>query len=119
MRLPNENSGSTSLFPQPVELAAVPLDSPISKSPGSPIQPIDSRLEAALASLNCPTGASAQVLSDHLSLFGRWFYSSANRRVGEVHFLDGQNPAIRKPILRAIARVAAASLKTDFGSSQP
>ena len=56
---------------------------------------------------SAPKTVSSQTLSDHLALFTQWFYRPAARSTGEMVFAgaDGQTP--RKPLLRAISRVAA------------
>lgn len=107
MRFPNERSGSSSLFPQPVAPAAVPLD--VAEQRKMAKDALESRLEEALQELdrNPPAFSSAQVLGDHLALFTRWFYRPAARRVGEVVFAGADGATPHKPLLRAIARVAA------------
>jgi excinuclease ABC subunit C len=106
MRLANERSGSSSLFAHPVALEPVPLGAPV----GQPAKDmLESRLEEAIAMLAQPAAkpVSSQTLSDHVALFAQWFYRSTARSTGEMIFVgvDGEVP--RKPLLRAISRVAA------------
>jgi hypothetical protein len=106
MRLANERSGSSSLFAHPFALEPVPLE-------GTPVvagkDVLELRLEGALGTLAqlAPKSLSSQSLSDHVALFAQWFYRPATRSTGEMVFagVDGEMP--RKPLLRAISRVAA------------
>ncbi len=106
MRLANERSGSTSLFPHPVALEPVPLAGPAAQ-PAKDL--LESRLEDALSQLAqpLPKPISSQTLSDHISLFTQWFYRPAARSTGEMIFAKPDGEAPRKPLLRAISRVAA------------
>jgi excinuclease ABC subunit C len=108
MRLANERSGSSSLFAHPVALEPVPLEG-VAALPAKDV--LESRLEEALRALaqSAPRSVSAQTLSDHLALFTRWFYRPAARSVGEMVFAGADGEAPRKPLLRAISRVAARS----------
>ena len=54
-----------------------------------------------------PKPISSQTLSDHISLFTQWFYRPAARSTGEMIFAKPDGEAPRKPLLRAISRVAA------------
>jgi excinuclease ABC subunit C len=105
MRLANERSGSSSLFAQPFALEPVPLEGPVRSAKDL----LESRLEEALSELQ-RSGAksvSSQTLSDHLALFTRWFYRPAARSTGEMVFAGADGEVSRKPLLRAISRVAA------------
>jgi hypothetical protein len=42
-----------------------------------------------------------------VSLFAQWFYRPAARSTGEMIFAGPQGETLRKPLLRAISRVAA------------
>lgn len=109
MRLPNERSGSSSLFPQPVALEAVPLEPEPEPRQRAAKDILEARLDEALLALDSkPSRSSSQaIFSDHLALFARWFYRPAAQRIGEVVFSGGDGELPRKPLLRAIARVAA------------
>ena len=105
MRLANERSGSSSLFAHPVAVEPVPLEGPA--LPGKDV--LEARLEQALADLAGPAlkPVSSQTLSDHVALFTRWFYRPAARSEGEMVFAGTGGEIPRKPLLRAISRVAA------------
>lgn len=116
IRLANESSGSSSLFAQPFAVEPIPL-APERIEVGSPAAPAPARdlpgrrLDEALSQLRSMSPpASSQVLPDHLSIFNRWFYRPASRRVGEVVFASGDGDIPRKALLRAISRVVAASI---------
>lgn len=125
IRLANESSGSSSLFAQPFAVEPIPLaledatagppaaSTPATNLPERRLDEALSRLEAQRRSMTA--AASSQALADHLSIFTRWFYRPASRRVGEVVFAsaDGQIP--HKALLRAISRVVASSI----GASSP
>jgi excinuclease ABC subunit C len=106
MRLANERSGSSSLFAHPVALEPVPLE-------GTPViaakDVLEARLDAALTALglSAPKSVSSQTLSDHVALFTQWFYRPAARSTGEMIFAGVDGEVARKPLLRAISRVAA------------
>lgn len=106
MRLANERSGSSSLFAHPVALEPVPLDA-VAALPARDV--LESRLEEALRSLaqSAPKAVSTQTLSDHLALFTQWYYRPAGRSTGEMLFAGANGEVSRKPLLRAISRVAA------------
>ena len=106
MRLANERSGSSSLFAHPVALEPVPLEA-VAALPAKDV--LESRLEEALGALaqSAPKTVSAQTLSDHLSLFTQWYYRPAGRSTGELVFAGVNGEVPRKPLLRAISRVAA------------
>ena len=102
MRLANERSGSSSLFAHPFALEAVPLEG------GQPAKDLlASRLEEALTALGQSVSVSSQTLSDHLALFTQWFYRPTVRSSGEIVFAGVDGEVARKPLLRAISRVAA------------
>ncbi len=106
MRLANERSGSSSLFAHPVAVEAIPLEGPA----GMPAKDmLEARLEEALSALASPAAkpASTQTLSDHVSLFAQWFYRPTVRSTGEMIFARADGEIARKPLLRAISRVAA------------
>jgi excinuclease ABC subunit C len=106
IRLANERSGSSSLFAHPVALEPVPLEG-VAALPAKDV--LESRLEEALTALaqSALKTVSAQTLSDHLALFTQWYYRPAGRSTGEMVFAGGNGEVPRKPLLRAISRVAA------------
>ncbi len=106
MRLHNEQSGSSSLFSQPVAIAPVPLES--SPAIDAAKDALEERLETALNNLDTmlPARPSTQQIEDHLALFARWCYRPAAKRFGEAIFADAAGAIPHKPLLRAISRVA-------------
>jgi excinuclease ABC subunit C len=54
-----------------------------------------------------PRPVSSQTLADHLALFTRWFYRPTVKSSGEMVFAGQEGEVPRKPLLRAISRVAA------------
>jgi excinuclease ABC subunit C len=102
-----QTSVGSSLFAQPLMLQAVPLEgeAAVSDAPtGSP----EDRAVAVLALLEARVGKANDLalLSDHLSLFKRWYYRPEKQRTGEVFLpnADGGWPVRR--ILRGAARAA-------------
>ncbi len=100
MRLPNEQSGSTSLFAHPASFAPIPLGS---SSPGSQVP--EDRLRASLGALEarrCPP--TKQELSDHQAMLARWYFRPQAKRDGELVFAENGSLPI-KNVLRTCARV--------------
>jgi len=139
MRIQNEQSGSSSLFAQPMVVEAVAEvqrseirdqrsgvgDEGRGKSPGSageltaeaavgpvkaPRGVLEGRLEAALEALAEGQAASVTVRQGHLALLKRWYYRPEARRTGEIFFPDAEGRWPVKAILRGIGRVAAKTL---------
>ena len=103
MRHPNEQSGSSSLFPHPAALAPVPLEeSPLVRLAAR--DELESRLDDALNTLAVRSAKSTQQMADHLCLFTRWYYRPQARRVGEAIFTEAHEVP-KKPLMRAISRV--------------
>jgi hypothetical protein len=122
MRIQNEQSGSSSLFAQPMALEAVPEearsegtreqgnerqgsgtrdeDSETRAATKVPRTMLEARMEAVLAELEEDTGPpSATVRQGHLALLKRWYYRPEVKRQWPI-----------KSMLRAVGRVAAKSL---------
>jgi excinuclease ABC subunit C len=125
MRIQNEQSGSSSLFAQPIAMEAVPeeenlrseeareqANQEMARSPAKLQRGLlESRLETALAELAAPAAPpSATVRQGHLALLKRWYYRPEARRAGEIFFPDADDRWPAKAILRGIGRVAAKSL---------
>jgi excinuclease ABC subunit C len=106
MRLHNEQSGSSSLYSHPIALQPVPLEA--SPATASIADTLEERLDVALEALDAisPTRPSTPQIEDHLALFTRWAFRPAAKRVGEAVFADAKGTIPRKPLLRAISRVA-------------
>jgi excinuclease UvrABC nuclease subunit len=129
MRIQNEQSGSSSLFAQPLAVEPVP-EEPASRDQGTGIREqgietgdlrpvarkqartmLEARMEAALAELSAPADApSATVRQGHLALLKRWYYRPEAKRTGEIFFPDGEKIWPIKALLRGVGRVAARSL---------
>jgi excinuclease ABC subunit C len=112
MRLANERSGSSSLFAHPFAVEAVPLGPPAGVTAKDLLE---ARLEQALSALaqSTPKSVPGQTLSDHLALFTQWFYRPGARSTGEMVFAGVAGEMPRKPLLRAISRVAARAVSAD------
>jgi excinuclease ABC subunit C len=131
MRIQNEQSGSTSLFAQPIAIepiieapmadALVPETAPESEvaAPAKATRGVlESRIETALAELIEPSGApSATVRQGHLALLKRWYYRPEARRTGEVFFPNDEGRWPVKAMLRGVGRVFVSSLKTPAAGS--
>jgi excinuclease ABC subunit C len=120
MRIQNEQSGSSSLFAQPLAIEPVPeagdREQETGNSPeAAPVKVargmLEGRMEAVLASLGKGSGSpSATVRQAHLALLKRWYYRPEVRRVGEVFFPDREGGWPVKALLRGVGRVAAKML---------
>jgi hypothetical protein len=101
-----QTSVGSSLFAQPLMLQAVPLDD----AAVTPTESPEVRAAAVLSSLEDRRGSThvqdLALLSDHLSLFRRWYYRPEKQRTGEVFLpnADGTWPVRR--ILNGAARMA-------------
>jgi excinuclease ABC subunit C len=98
-----QTSVGSSLFAQPLMLQAVPLE-----GEATAVDSPEERAAAVLAALEAKVGNAKDLplLSDHLSLFKRWYYRPEKQREGEVFLphADGGWPVRR--ILRGAARAA-------------
>jgi excinuclease ABC subunit C len=129
MRIQNEQSGSSSLFAQPMAVEAVPeagteelgtRDKGLGTSERESETPVTSkvprtmleeRMEAVLAVLEKDTRApTASVRQGHLALLKRWYYRPEVKREGEVCFPDEHGRWPIRSMVRSVGRVAARSL---------
>jgi hypothetical protein len=131
MRIQNEQSGSTSLFAQPLAIEPVVeagnegtreqgnenaeteglRDSGTKAAAKAHRTMLEARLEEVLAALSANQDApSATVRQGHLALLKRWYYRPEAKRTGEIFFFDTEDHWPIRPILRGIGRVAAKSL---------
>jgi len=138
MRIQNEQSGSSSLYAQPMALEPVPEE----REQGSGIrdqedrgketeEPFDSphgrlrekeaaraartmleeRMETVLAELSAPMPApDAAVRQGHLALLKRWYYRPETKRPGEIFFPGEQGEWPIRVLLRGAGRIAAKTL---------
>ncbi len=123
MRIQNEQSGSSSLFAQPLAVEAIPEEGIREQRSGNSDHAngpqkitrgmLEARMENVLASVAEPAGSpSATVRQGHLALLKRWYYRPEAKRSGEIFFPDGEGIWPIKAILRGVGRVAARSLTT-------
>jgi hypothetical protein len=112
MRIQNEDSGSSSLYAQPVALEPVPEPEAASVAPVKiPRGLLESRLDAALAALSeLAEPPSATMRQGHLALLKRWYYRPGVRRPGEIFFPNQQGQWPIKALLRGVGRIAAKAL---------
>ncbi len=120
MRIQNEQSGSSSLFAQPMALEPVPeeqrsgtgdqgLETPTATK--IPRTMLDARMEAVLSELEQDAGVpSATVRQGHLALLKRWYYRPEVKREGEVCFPDEEGRWPIRSLLRSVGRVAAKAM---------
>jgi excinuclease UvrABC nuclease subunit len=120
MRIQNEQSGSSSLYAQPLALEPIP-ESTSAAEPASSQSPevifratrnvLEARLEASIAELmSSVESPNATERQGHLALLKRWYYRPEVKRPGEIFFPDEQGAWPLKSILRGVGRVAAKSL---------
>ena len=128
MRIQNEQSGSTSLFAQPMALEPVPEENAAENdASGNRVlraerkavrTMLEARMEAVLTELEKgDEPASTTVRQGHLALLKRWYYRPEAKRPGEIFFLtdDGNWPL--KALLRGVGRVAAKTLAEQPGAN--
>ncbi len=126
MRIQNEQSGSSSLFAQPLALEPVPerqgsevrdqgsgaAANATAEASGEPPKlargMLDARMETALAELlESAEAPSSTVRQGHLALLKRWYYRPEMKRPGEIFFPDAEGHWPVKALLRGAGRVAA------------
>jgi excinuclease ABC subunit C len=117
MRIQNEQSGSSSLFAQPMALEPVPehsdqtseiRDQEHAAAIKVPRTMLEARMEAVLKQLSVSTAPpSGTVRQGHLALLKRWYYRPEVKREGEVVFRDAEGHWPLRALLRAAGRVAA------------
>jgi excinuclease ABC subunit C len=123
MRIQNEQSGSSSLFAQPMALEPVAEETENREQgtgsnereevarPRVPRTMLEARLEAVLGELMKPTDPpSAIVRQGHLALLKRWYYRPEVKREGEICFPESDGHWPIKPLLRGAGRIAAKRL---------
>jgi excinuclease ABC subunit C len=138
MRIQNEQSGSSSLFAQPMALEPVPeirdqrdevreqrseirAEGAGTREQGLensgttrvPRTMLETRMEAVLAELEKDvTPPTATVRQAHLALLKRWYYRPEVKREGEICFPDDEGHWPVRSMLRSVGRVAAKVLAT-------
>jgi hypothetical protein len=139
MRIQNEQSGSSSLFAQPMALEAVPEDreqgnegtrEPKDREQGAGSREqesagarkaartlLEARMESILAELMSSVDPpNAVVRQGHLALLKRWYYRPEVKRPGEIFFPDDEGGWPVRAILRGVGRIAARSLTSAAAS---
>ena len=105
-----QTSVGSSLFAQPLMLAAVPLAAmPLAGEAGTEATDApEARAAAVLARLEVKVKPSADTVltADHLSLLKRWYYRPENQRTGEFFFANSDGSWPLRRILRGAARMA-------------
>jgi excinuclease ABC subunit C len=93
----------SSLFAQPLMLAAIPEQNTETPSALTP----EDRARAAIAALESQATAMPEIaeLCDYLSLFRRWYYRPEKQRTGEVLLPNAEEAWSLRRILNAAARV--------------
>lgn len=112
MRIQNEQSGSSSLFAQPVALEAIPEETGFRVEAQKAARGVlEERMQAVLEELSAPADAlNATVRQGHLALLKRWYYRPEVKRPGEIFFPDADGGWPVKAMLRGVGRVAAKRL---------
>jgi excinuclease UvrABC nuclease subunit len=127
MRIQNEQSGSSSLFAQPMALEPVPEEAgtggPGTRDQGPPRKTLrtmlEARMEAVLAELAQESAVpSATVRQGHLALLKRWYYRPEAKRVGEIFFPSAEDRWPVKAILRGVGRVAAKTIARSASAAE-
>jgi excinuclease ABC subunit C len=111
-----QTSVGSSLFAQPLMLQAVPLEETGAEpsaeiaqpSATSPAASPEERANAAVAALEHKAAKpnDLALLSDHLSLFRRWYYRPEKQRTGEIFLPNDDSSWPIRRILRGAARMA-------------
>ena len=112
MRIQNEQSGSSSLYAQPMAIQPV-LESDNPATAKASRDMLESRLETALEPLSASRPQpNSTIRQGHLALLARWYYRPQQKRAGEICFQESDGKWPLKSMLRSIGRVAAASLSS-------
>jgi excinuclease UvrABC nuclease subunit len=107
MRVQNEQSGSSSLFAQPLAIQPVPEGG----VPFAAKDVLEARMEAVLASLSeAQPQPNSTLRQGGLALLTRWYYRPKEKRAGEAFFVGGECNWPVKAMLRGVGRVVAANL---------
>ena len=88
---------------QPGQISRNPVEAEIPPAHTAPAQSMESRIRAALESMDSHGSQSAQHFSEELAILKRWYYRS--HKVGEIFFADEQGMLPVRRILRAASRV--------------
>ena len=138
MRIQNEQSGSSSLFAQPMSIEAVLEEQGIGNREqgieiaepdvkgGPPSSAsvrkaartmLEARMDAVLSDLAAQSDSpSSTDRQGHLALLKRWYYRPEVKRPGEIFFPDSEGHWPVRALLRGVGRIAAKSLTTSPAS---
>ena len=110
LRLPNEQSGSTSLFAHPAAFTPTPLAAPGQTTSAAPAtgSEVEDRMRSVLHELRHPARQGrAEDLMIHQALLARWYFRPQGKREGELMLTEPQSTELQttKVLLRACARV--------------
>lgn len=109
MRIQNEQSGSSSLYAQPIAVQPVPEQGEVAAKASR--DSLEARMESVLNALSSVTvQGNATVRQGHLALLARWYYRPQLKRTGEICFADMEGKWPLRSMLRSAGRVAASSL---------
>lgn len=102
-----QNEVGSSLFAQPMMLAAVPLGDGATPAEAAVAVSPEERMLTAIAKLeDGPGSGDTTELGDHLALLRRWYYRPEKQRGGVVFFHERDAWPVRK-MVRAAAKLAA------------
>lgn len=115
MRIQNEQSGSSSLFAQPMAIQPMPEGG----AAFAARDVLEARMEAALAELSgAQPQPNATLRQGSLALLTRWYYRPKEKRAGEVFFADSDAKLPIKAMLRGVGRVVGANLAKAIPPAQ-
>jgi excinuclease UvrABC nuclease subunit len=127
MRIQNEQTSSTSLFPQPMAVEPVlEVPAPEAVQPGAESAApakvkrslLETRMVTVLAELAESSGVPPATLRQgHLALLKRWYYRPEAHRSGEIFFPDAEDRWPVKTMLRGVGRVFSSKFKPQLGGS--
>ena len=112
MRIQNEQSGSSSLYAQPLAIQPVPeAEGPTTAKASRDV--LEARMEAVLKILSAAKPQpNSTIRQGHLALLTRWYYRPQQKRAGEVCFPEKDGGWPIRALLRGVGRVAAATLQS-------
>ncbi len=118
LRLPNEQSGSTSLFAHPAAFAPMPLGAPGQAAAPVPATGsaagVEDRLRSVLLELRLRARqARMEERPVHQALLARWYFRPQAKREGELVLVESPSAELQtaKILLRACARVLRAHIE--------
>ncbi len=118
MRIQNEQSGSSSLYAQPMAVQPIPEQSGTATKLSRDM--LEARMESVLDTLSSAQAqANATLRQGHLALLARWYYRPQQKRSGEICFADADSKWPLRSMLRSAGRVAAGSLPKQGQPATP